>query len=193
MQVIWPGIKVLTTHRRTSMNSPGHLGISGFQPQWLSGFRKIHAAHAERLAGLPGRRLTASAVVRFSEDDDWYADCPVILAFENEQIEVSHQKFDDLSITWNTINTGEPIAGWDESELTPLWRFDDDRLTPLHDQVLQEIALLEYVGQDMANGMVAVEFAFPSGLIRIANALDENVIETSVAGPEFRRVVIGQV
>lgn len=143
--------------------------------------------------GLPGRRLTASAVVRFAEHDDWYADCPIILVFDNEQIEVCHQKFDDLSITWNTISTGEPIAGWEGSELTPLWRFGDDRLTPLHGQVLQEIALLEYVGRDMANGMVAVEFTFPSGLIRIANAFDENVTEARVAGSEFRRVVVGQV
>lgn len=41
--------------------------------------------------------------------------------------------------------------------------------------------------------LVAVEFAFPDGLIRIANALDVNTIETSDAGPEFRRTIIGQV
>jgi hypothetical protein len=140
---------------------------------------------------VPGRTVTASAVVKFTEDDDWYADCPVILVFGSEQIEVCHQRFEDLSITLNTVDTADQIAGWEESELTPGWRFDDQRLTPLHGQVLQEVALLEYGGRDMANGMVAVEFAFPDGLIRIANALDENTIETSEAGPEFRQTVIG--
>ncbi len=174
------------------MSHARHLGISGYRPQWLNGFKKIRATHAGRLARLPGRTLTTSAVVRFAEDDDWYADCPVILVFDGEQVEVCHQKFDDLSITWNTIDTASPITGWEESELTPLWRFDDERLTPLHGQVLQEVSLLEYVGRDMANGMVAVEFAFADCLIRIANALDENIIETSMAGPEFRRTAIGQ-
>lgn len=181
-----------TSIAATNLPAAGHLGISGFRPQWLNGFKTIRATHAEQLAWLPGHKLTASAVVKFAEDGDWSADCPVVLTFDNEQIEVCHQKFDDLSITWNTINTASPITGWEESGLTPLWRFDDERLAPLHGHVLQEVALLKYVGRDMANGMVAVEFAFPDGLIRIANALDENIMETSVAGPEFQRTVIRQ-
>lgn len=37
------------------------------------------------------------------QDNEWFSDCPVLLSFTGEQVEVNHQKFDDPSITWNTV------------------------------------------------------------------------------------------
>ncbi|MEU8258042.1 hypothetical protein AB0C06_27680 [Micromonospora inaquosa] len=39
-----------------------------------------------------------------SERDEWFADCPVVLDFAGERLEVNHQKFDDVSITWNSAD-----------------------------------------------------------------------------------------
>ncbi|MDF5755900.1 hypothetical protein [Spongiactinospora sp. TRM90649] len=57
--------------------------------------------------------------MRFIEDGDWYADCPVVLDFDGVQIEISHSKLDELSIGWNTIDTGRfNIAnGLDENNI----------------------------------------------------------------------------
>ncbi|MET7741869.1 hypothetical protein [Streptomyces sp. NPDC005385] len=41
-------------------------------------------------------------------------------------------------------------------------------------QILQDVALLEWSGSDMAQGTVAVSFRFPHSQLTIANALDEN-------------------
>ncbi|MEU6612491.1 hypothetical protein [Streptomyces parvus] len=51
------------------------------------------------MAALAGRRLTGYALVRFVEDGEWFADCPVVLDFEGVRVEICHWKFDELSIS----------------------------------------------------------------------------------------------
>ncbi|MEV0391319.1 hypothetical protein [Nonomuraea sp. NPDC050643] len=166
------------------------MGISGFEPTFLVGLRAIHDEHGQGLAALGGRRLIGFALVRFVEDGDWYADCPVVLDFDGVQVEVSHSKFDELSIGWNTIDTTAAITGWEEDdELTPVWSSTDERLEPFVGQELREVALLGWQpsGRDMAAGTLAVEFVFDVGHFHIANALDENSIEVGDTHPEWVR------
>ena len=165
-----------------------HLGISGFEPAWLAGLDTVWQAYGERLARLVGRKLASVDLVYFAEDGSWYADCPVILDFSGERVEICHQKFDDLSITWNTIDQSAPIAGWDEADFSPQWRSGEHVLDSLVGGVVREVALLEWcAARDVANGMVAVEFVLDTGRLAIANALDENVIETGLRAPEYLR------
>ncbi|RAG83574.1 hypothetical protein DN069_21515 [Streptacidiphilus pinicola] len=169
------------------------MGISGFEPSFLVGFEAIRQAHGSRLAMLAGRRLTGFAVVRFAEDGEWFADCPVVLDFDGIQVEVCHWKLDELSIGWDGIDTAADIAGWEWSELTPQWSQRDERLEPFVGQELREVALLEWrpTGRDLAAGTVAVEFAFAGDRLRIANGLDENRIEVGEAQPDYVRHQLG--
>ncbi|MEV0971753.1 hypothetical protein [Microtetraspora glauca] len=59
-------------------------------------------------------------------------------------------------------------------------------LAALEGQRLQAVELLEWAGEDMAQGAVAVGFIFPEDRVAIYNALDENGIEV---GPPDRRYV----
>lgn len=165
------------------------MGISGFKPSFLIGVDAIRQAHGSRLATLAGRRLTGFALVRFAEDRDWFADCPVVLDFDGIQVEVCHWKFDELSIGWDTINTAATITGWESFELTPQWSHSDERLEPFIGQELCEVALLEWrpAGRDLAAGTVAVEFVFAGNCLRIVNGLDENGIEVGAAHPDYVR------
>ncbi|MFC7585605.1 hypothetical protein ACFQYP_19070 [Nonomuraea antimicrobica] len=169
------------------------MGISGFEPTFLVGLEAIREEHGPGLAALGGRRLTGFALVRFTEDGDWYAECPVVLDFDGVQVEISHSKFDELSISWNTINTTTAISGWEWFELTPAWSSADERLEPFVGQELREVALLEWrpSGRDVAAGTLAVEFVFNTGRFHIANALDENSIDLGDAHPEFVRHPLG--
>jgi hypothetical protein len=115
-----------------------------------------------------------------------------LLDFEGEQVEINHQKFDDLSITWNSINPSEPIT-WtydDDTEDFPLrWRDDAcSRLAVLNGHQLETIEVLEWVGgeTDFASGMVPVSFGFAHDRITITNALDENAIEFGPPHPDYR-------
>lgn len=169
-----------------------HLGIPGFLPRWLTGLNAIKTAHGERLGSLVGRHLTGADLVYLIEDGSWYADCPVVLDFEGERVEICHQKFDDVSITWNAIDCSAPIGGWDEADdFTPVWRAGDRPIADFVGGEVREVALLEWrSGHDMADGMVAVEFVFDVGRFAVANALDENGIETGMRALEYERHVL---
>ncbi|MGW3682313.1 hypothetical protein [Streptomyces prasinus] len=116
------------------------------------------------------------------QDNEWFSDCPVLLDFAGEQVEINHQKFDDLSITWNTADPHQPVL-WPGFDLQ--WRHDmGAELHALQGQILQDVELLEWTGSDMAQGTVAVSFRFPDDQLTIANALDEN--ELTFGPPESR-------
>lgn len=165
------------------------MGISGFEPSFLVGIEAVRRAHGSRMAMLAGRPLTGFAVVRFVEDGEWFADCPVALDFDGVQVEVCHWKLDELSIGWDTIDTAVAITGWEWFELTPEWSHSDERLEPFVGQELREVALLEWrpADRDLAAGTVAVEFAFAGDCLRIVNGLDENRIEVGAAQPDYIR------
>ena len=165
------------------------MGISGYEPSFLIGIDAVRKAHGPRLARLVGRRLTRFALVRFVEDGDWFAECPVILDFEGVQVEVCHWKFDELSIGWNSIDTVAAIAGWEHSEFTPEWSHVDDRLEAFIGRELREVALLEWRPSrpDAARGTVTVEFVFDTDRLRVANGLDENLIEVGPTQAEYVR------
>ncbi|MFE9537221.1 hypothetical protein [Streptomyces sp. NPDC006691] len=180
------GIAHCAVRRRREDSPVVYMGISGYEPSFLTGIAAIRQAHESRLATLVGRRLTRCALVRFIEDGNWFADCPVVLDFDGLQVEVCHSKLDELSIGWNTIDTAATITGWEWLELTPQWSHYDERLERFVGRELRGVALLEWrpVERDLAAGMVMVECAFTEGCLRIINGLDENRIEIGAAQPD---------
>ncbi|MHA4950711.1 hypothetical protein ACX27O_25625 [Micromonospora sp. SD19] len=165
-----------------------NFGIPGYQPDWRHGIADVTSRDAQRLRGLVGRRLTSTWVVWDDDDDSWFADCPVVLDFDEERLEINHQKFDDLSITWCAIDvTRAPI--WPTSDGFRL-RWRDDAPAPLaarRGQRLEAVELLEYTGGDLADGTVALGLRFADGWLTIYNALDENGIEVGELSPQYRR------
>jgi hypothetical protein len=87
------------------------MGISGFEPTFLIGLDVVREEHGSCLAGLGGRCLTGYALVRFADDGEWFADCPVVLDFDGMRVEICHWKLDELSISWNTIDVAAGISG----------------------------------------------------------------------------------
>lgn len=172
-----------------------YFDIQGYEPQWLNGLSSIAAAHGPRLQALAGRHLRHIWLLWDLTDDEWFADGPVLLDFDDEQVEINHQKFDDLSITWNTVDpVGQPAwsngdGGHPDDHVFRLaWRHDAHaEAAALQGQRLQQVELLEYAGGDVADGMVAVSFAFPDGRVTISNGLDENLLEFGEPDPGFRR------
>lgn len=169
-----------------------YFGIQGYEPQWLNGLSAISAAHGARLQALAGHQLR-HAWLLWDQDDEWFADAPVLLDFGHEQVEINHKKFDDLSITWNTIDPVKQPT-WTYGDWHPdnyifqlAWRHDARaELASLQGQHVQTVELLEHGGGDMADGMVAVSFAFPDGRVTISNGLDENSLEFGGPDPNYR-------
>ncbi|MCQ4045980.1 hypothetical protein ACFOSC_19930 [Streptantibioticus rubrisoli] len=128
--------------------------------------------HEHRLRGLVGRTLTKVWLVWDLEDDEWFCDCPVLLDFDGEQVEINHHKFDDLSLTWNTIDPGCPVQ-WPDFDLQ--WRcWPTPELRAALGLPLKNVELLEWTGNDLARGNVDVSFVFDGSRVTVFNALDEN-------------------
>jgi hypothetical protein len=169
------------------------MGISGFEPVFLVGLDAVRKEHGARLGALRGRRLTGFSLVRFVEDGEWFADCPVVLDFGGVPVVVCHWQLDGLSIGWDSVDVTAAIAGWEWTEFTPVWSGVDERSEPFVGQELGEVALLEWrpSGRDLAAGMVGVEFVFAAGRFRVVNGLDENSIEVGATQPDFVRYRLG--
>ncbi|WP_329389281.1 hypothetical protein OG625_35760 [Streptomyces sp. NBC_01351] len=147
-------------------------GIAGYQPVWLNHCSDLVREHGPRLRGLEGRTLTSVWTVWDLEGDEWFCDCPVVFDFEGEQVEINHNKFDDLSVTWNTIETARPVR-WPGFRLH--WRPDPlPELHALRGRPLAGVELLEWTGRDLAQGSVSVSFVFEERRATVFNALDEN-------------------
>ncbi|MFY1616317.1 hypothetical protein [Micromonospora sp. WMMD736] len=167
-------------------------GIAGYQPVWLNGVDEIAARHGHRLRSLVGRRLTSSWLVWNDDPDEWFPDCPVVLDFTGERLEVNHQKFNDLSITWNSIDVTRGPE-WPTSDGFQLrWRDDvHDVLAALRGQRLEAVTLLEWAGDDLAAGTVTVGLRFADGWLTVYNALDENGLGFGDLPSEYRRHPVG--
>ncbi|MFD7447248.1 hypothetical protein [Streptomyces sp. NPDC059909] len=147
-------------------------GIAGYQPVWLNRSSDVVREHGHRLRGLAGRTLTSVWMVWDLQDDEWFCDCPVLFDFDGEQVEINHQKFDDLSLTWNTIDTRRPVQ-WLDFRLQ--WRPEPlPELHALRGLSLKEVELLEWTGRDLAQGNIDVGFVFEERRATVFNALDEN-------------------
>jgi hypothetical protein len=168
-----------------------HFGIQGYEPQWLNGVAAIAATHGVRLQALAGSRLRHAWLLWDLDADEWFTNGPVLLDFGHEQVEINHLKFDDLSVTWNSV---DPVgqSAWtngdsEEYWFRLAWRHDARaELAALQGQQLQAVELLEYAGRDVANGMVAVSFVFPDGRVTVSNGMDENSLEFGGPDPSYR-------
>ncbi|WP_030486870.1 hypothetical protein [Micromonospora chokoriensis] len=164
-------------------------GITGYQPRWLNGVNEVANRHGHRLRGLVGRRLTGTWVVWHTEDDSWFADCPMVLDFGGERLEINHQKFDDLSITWNSIDVTRAPSWPTSNDFELVWRDDVPAVLAARcGQRLAAVELLEWAaGGDLADGSVALGLRFADDWLTLYNALDENGIEFGQLAPQYRR------
>lgn len=160
-------------------------GIGDYQPEWLHGRSEVVRAHGRRLRGLAGRALTRVWMVWDLQDDEWFCDCPVLFDFDGEQVEIVHHKFDDLSLTWNTIDAGRPVR-WPGFDLQ--WRPEPlPELGALRGLPLKGVELLQWTGGGLAAGSVDVSFVFEVSRATVFNALDENGLSFGPPGPQQRR------
>lgn len=163
-----------------------YFGIEHYRPVYQCGIGTIATTHGARLSALFGRTLAHTWVLWDVGDDSWFCDAPVLFDFGDAQLEIQHNKLDELSITWNTIDPLSPVT-WPDSALA--WRNDAiPDLERLRGQPVVAGELLEWRvhGPDLANGMVAVGITFEHGQVLVHNALDENGLEFGRPRAEYR-------
>ncbi|WDZ84484.1 hypothetical protein [Micromonospora cathayae] len=100
----------------------GDFGIPGYRARGLTGRTALAGTHGARLAGLTGRPLTRVWLAWDLTDDSWWSDCPVLLDFAGEQVEVNHWKCDEVAVSWNTVDPSRGVR-WPGLDDVPIgWR-----------------------------------------------------------------------
>jgi hypothetical protein len=175
--------------------------VSGWRPTWEPAETHLRT-HAERLRSLRGRRVTDAWIVWNLEVDEWFADLPVVVQFEDGlHLEVCWQKFDDLSITWNTIDVAVTPHAWVTWPLE--WRSQGHpALSKIIDDPIIQVEATEHLFTtrtvDQSYDIHSVWLI--SGIwlrtaqtgLHIFNALDENGLssEPPLTSPELRHFPI---
>ncbi|SNT47086.1 hypothetical protein [Actinacidiphila glaucinigra] len=150
-------------------------GIEGYRPRWVGGREAVVREHGARLGSLAGRTLTGVWLVWDARDDQWFCDCPVLFDFAGEQVEVNHNKLDELSLTWNSVDPRRPVD-WFDFDLR--WRAEPlAGLRALLGRRLTRVDLYEWLVQDVPSGTVDITFVFEETRVRVYNALDENGLD----------------
>lgn len=163
-------------------------GVAGYEPAWLCGIDVIKAAHGPRLQALVGTTMHDIWLLWDHTGDRWFTDGPVVLECSGDQLEINHQKFDELSITWNTIDLAEPSDRPSDSSFSLGWRADArPDVVALAGGTVRCVELLECQCGDLADGMVAVGVELDTGYIAIANGIDDNDITLGGPRPCYRR------
>jgi len=139
---------------------------------------------AARLRSLTGHRITETWTVWDLEHDEWFADLPVVLCLDHgPQLEVCWEQFDNLSITWNTIDVRLTPRAWVEWPLE--WRqAAHPALTAIADATVDEVAATSsrFATENTAEPLGTEPTWLTTGLwlttsrgdLHIFSALDEN-------------------
>jgi hypothetical protein len=160
-------------------------GMAGYQPRWIRGRGAVVAQRGQRVAGLTGSTLR-HVWPTWDCDDRWVSDWPVVLDFGTEQVEINHYQSDDVSITFNGIDPGQPFG----SDFGFVWRTDAlPQLRALTGQRLRHARVLEPVDHRVGEEPVALAFTFAAGYLAIYNHRDGNglLFEPAVKDWQERR------
>jgi hypothetical protein len=166
--------------------TPKQPRVSGWRPEFLSADKQFDR-YSGRLRALVGRSLIEAWTV-WVVGDRWFADLPVVLRFDDgTQLEVCWEKFDDLSITWNTIDVGTTPRAWVTWALE--WRRNaDEALLSTVGGTVMDIRATAFLfetqnAQDPSDRSAAwltagLWLTTDRGDLHIFNALDENGLAT---------------
>jgi hypothetical protein len=177
--------------------------VSGWQPDWTSHTQALSARHRDRLRRLRGQRIDATWLVWIVDTYKWFADLPVVLRIGDQQLEVCARNFDDLSITWNTIDVQVPPRAWMDGALQ--WRRDAHPvLRQAVGRIVREVRMTEHLfttervhppdpdRQHTESSWLlgGIWLELDGGHLQIYNALDENGLtdQPPSTGPNFRVV-----
>lgn len=152
------------------------LGIEGYEPEWHYDAEELAERHRDRFKELIGAKMLAGWLMWDMAERGWFADGPVVLAFGEANVEITHRKFDECSITWDSVDMTAPVD-WHGTGIELDWRADPhSALRKVRGKPLREVNIIERTtsAEWRPRSLHAVEFLFDRGRLAVYNAMDEN-------------------
>ncbi|MGI5153037.1 hypothetical protein ACQEVC_42775 [Plantactinospora sp. CA-294935] len=181
------------------------LGIAGYEPVVTDTVDEAHRVHGPALNALVGRRLGAVRGLCFVIDGEWCVTAPLILDFDGPCMELHFDGFDQMYLSWNSIDVDAPIDTPDQEDPDMALAWADPHSAELSHVIgstVRQVWLLEHDfrldrpdGQCLQAWILAgIELAFDEGwLLQLYNVFSELRVATHPAGSDIwrRRAVQG--
>ncbi|MED4040614.1 hypothetical protein [Niallia taxi] len=158
------------------------LGIKSYNPKLYTEQSQILKDQKIRLQGLKGKKIKDIWFAWEKNSDEWFNDLPVIIRFEDCQLELCAYKSGEYAITFNQVDLTEEIdyygtdflLSWEQNKLMQLAESINKRI--------DKVEMIEYFEQ--LNG---VGLHLGEGYLAVCNGLDENVIYNNrVEGAQYK-------
>lgn len=168
------------------------LGIKHYNPKMYTNPSNIIEDHGMKLEALIGKNVQEVWVVWKQTEHEWFNDCPVIIGFEDGQLELCAYKTDEFAVTFDQILVSQGLS-WYGSDLKLHWEKNKlEEWNFIVGKKVMGIEIIERSETNTANYYVAgIGFHLNEGYFAICNGLDENImIKTREEGPNFKYTMI---
>lgn len=133
--------------------------------------------HRTQLEGLIGKTIQKIWVAWEQNQDEWFNDCPVIICFDECQLELCAYKMDEFAVTFDKILVPQKLC-WYGSDLKLNW--EENKMEDLHDVRGKQVIGIEMIERRETEAadfyLAGMGFHLNDGYFAICNGLDENMI-----------------
>ncbi|WP_338753619.1 hypothetical protein [Bacillus sp. FJAT-52991] len=162
------------------------LGINGYQPKFYEDASSILHDFKYDIRELKGQKIKEIWVAWDQMSDEWFADCPVIIRFEESQIELCAYQIGKFAITFHQVDVCQQLD-WYGTELKLMWA--KNKLDDLQFAVGQQVKEIEIIEE--YSWLFGIGFQLEDGYFAVCNGLDENcIVKEKQEEPHLRKSII---
>ncbi|MFG2041249.1 hypothetical protein [Dactylosporangium sp. NPDC048998] len=174
-------------------------GIAGYEPEATDSANEVLSVHGPRLHALVGRRLESATGLCFVIGGAWCSTQPLILDFGGTRLELAFDGFDQMYLSWDTIDVDAPIDTPDQDEPDQALAWGDPHQAELDGvlgAVARQVRVLEHDFRfERADGqhfqawiLAGLELLFDDGrALQLYNVISELTIATHPADSDTWR------
>ncbi|ASS94118.1 hypothetical protein [Peribacillus simplex] len=168
-------------------------GLKNYNPKMYTNPSNIIKDHRNALEELIGKNIEEIWVAWEQDEDEWFNDCPVVIRFENCQLELCANKADEYAVTFNKILFTQDLC-WYGTDLRLKW--EKNKLQDLNSATGKRVVGIEIFERCETNAtdyfyLYGIGLYLNDGYLAICNGFDENsLIIKREEGPIYRHTLI---
>lgn len=158
------------------------LDIKNYNPKFYTQPTHIIKDHKARLDELKGKKIEGIWIVWNQDDDEWFNNLPVIIKFEDCQLELCANKTDEFAVTFDEINMSNEIDYFGNGNVL---KWEKNKLNSFSKCINKRIVSIEII--EWLSCLTGIGFNLDDGYLAFVNGLDENKISIiKDINPEYK-------
>ncbi|MGG0179151.1 hypothetical protein [Gottfriedia acidiceleris] len=147
------------------------LGIKNYNPKFYTELTHIIIDYKKKLDKIKGKKIEGIWIAWNQEDDEWFNDLPVVIKFEDCQLELCANKTDEFAVSFDEINMSDEIEYFG-TDIVLKW--ENNKLSEFKKCINKRIDSIEII--EWRNCLFGIGLSLEEGYLTVFNGLDENKI-----------------